>query len=127
MPRQGIEVEPQISGILDQLYVEPGDAVKQGDLIARIIWICNMVNLNNADNWVFEGRVDESEVAKILPGMDLIEGQTFAASLKHIAPRAPRKTNAIQFEICAALAQHDGILIRATTPTPTSSSPALTT
>ena len=33
VPRKEVEIKPQISGIVDKLYVEPGDAVKQGDLI----------------------------------------------------------------------------------------------
>ncbi|MCP3937343.1 MAG: biotin/lipoyl-binding protein, partial [Actinomycetia bacterium] len=57
VPRKEVEIKPQISGILDQLYVEPGDTVKQGDLIARIIVIPNMVSLNNAENRVNLSRI----------------------------------------------------------------------
>ncbi len=231
VPRKEVEIKPQISGIIDRLYVEPGDLVKQGDLIARIIVVPNMLSLNNAENQVglarirfedatldldrnrklvdegtisrsafqkveiahqnarqelagaidsleivrkgstvksasssntlvratisgmvlevpleagasvieantfndgttiatvadmddmiFEGQVDESEVGKIRPGMDLlltvgaIEGQAFDATLEHIAPKGVEKDGAIQFEIRAALAQRDGVLIRA--------------
>ncbi len=231
VPRQEVEVKPQISGIVDKLYVEPGDAVKQGDLIAKIIVVPDMLNLNNAENrvnlsrirfedatldldrnrklvdegtisrsefqkveiahqnareelagaidsleivrkgstaksasssntlvratisgmvlevpleegasvieantfndgttiatvadmedMIFEGKVDESEVGKVRPGMDLvltigaIEGQTFDATLEHIAPKGVEEDGAIQFEIRAALAQREGVLIRA--------------
>ena len=231
VPRQEVEIKPRISGILDKLYVEPGDAVSEGDLIARIVVIPNMVSLNNAENQVnlarirfedarldlerhrklaadgtisraefqkveiahqnaeqelagaldnlaiirkgstaraekssntlvystisgmvlevpleegasvieantfndgttiatvadmddmiFLGKVDESEVGKISPGMDLlltvgaIEGETFDASLEHIAPKGVEEDGAIQFEIRAALAPRDGVLIRA--------------
>jgi HlyD family secretion protein len=52
IPRKEIEIKPQVSGIIDKLYVEPGDKVKSGDLIARIRIIPNMLNLNNAENRV---------------------------------------------------------------------------
>ncbi len=52
IPRKEIEIKPQVSGIIDKLYVEPGDRVKAGDLIARIRIIPNMLNLNNAENRV---------------------------------------------------------------------------
>ena len=35
-PEEEIELKPQISGIIDQIFVEEGDLVKKGDLIARI-------------------------------------------------------------------------------------------
>ena len=51
-PREEIEIKPQVSGIIQELYVEAGEMVKEGDLIARIKVIPNMVSLNNAQNRV---------------------------------------------------------------------------
>ena len=45
VPRREVEIKPQVSGIVDELFVEPGQQVKEGDLIARIRIIPNMVNL----------------------------------------------------------------------------------
>ncbi len=58
VPRKEIEIKPQISGIIDELYVEEGDEVKKGDLIARIRIIPDMINLNNA-----KSRVNKSKIA----------------------------------------------------------------
>ncbi|MDB4286289.1 efflux RND transporter periplasmic adaptor subunit, partial [bacterium] len=52
VPRKEIEVKPQVSGIVEKLYVEPGDVVKKGDMIATVRIIPNMVSLNNAENRV---------------------------------------------------------------------------
>ncbi|MEM6264143.1 MAG: efflux RND transporter periplasmic adaptor subunit [Bacteroidota bacterium] len=52
IPRKEVEIKPQVSGIIDKLYVEPGQKVKTGDLIARVKIIPNMVSLNNAENRV---------------------------------------------------------------------------
>ncbi len=50
VPRNEIEIKPQLSGILDEVYVEAGQKVKKGDLIARIKVIPNMTNLQSAEN-----------------------------------------------------------------------------
>ena len=50
VPRQEVEIKPKVSGIIEELYVEPGEHVKEGDLIARIKIIPDMVNLNNAQS-----------------------------------------------------------------------------
>jgi len=36
VPRKEIEIKPQVSGLIRKLFVEPGDQVKKGDLIADI-------------------------------------------------------------------------------------------
>lgn len=50
VPRNEIEIKPQLSGIISELYVEAGQHIKYGDLIAKIKVIPNMSNLNNAEN-----------------------------------------------------------------------------
>jgi len=57
VPRKEIEIKPVVSGIVDELFVEEGEMIKKGDLIARIRIIPNMINLNNAKSRI--------EVAKI--------------------------------------------------------------
>ncbi|MCK5838203.1 MAG: efflux RND transporter periplasmic adaptor subunit [Bacteroidales bacterium] len=50
VPRKEIEIKPKVSGIIQELYVEPGQLVKKGDIIAKIRIIPNMINLNNAES-----------------------------------------------------------------------------
>ncbi len=57
VPRKEIEIKPQVSGLIEKLYVEAGDIVKKGDLIASISIIPDMVNLNNAENRVNRARI----------------------------------------------------------------------
>lgn len=52
IPRKEVEIKPRVSGIIDRLYVEPGQEIKSGDLIARIKVIPNMASLNAAENRV---------------------------------------------------------------------------
>lgn len=58
VPRNEIEIKSNISGIIDEIYVEAGQKVKKGDLIARIKVVPNMTNLSNAEN-----RVNRAEIA----------------------------------------------------------------
>ncbi|KAB1064327.1 efflux RND transporter periplasmic adaptor subunit [Salibacter halophilus] len=56
-PRNEILIKPVVSGIIDELYVEPGDRVSENDRIARIKIIPDMVNLNNAQNRVKQAKI----------------------------------------------------------------------
>ncbi|MCF8235343.1 MAG: efflux RND transporter periplasmic adaptor subunit [Bacteroidales bacterium] len=58
VPRKEIEIVPQVSGLIDELYVTEGDMIKKGDLIARIKIIPNMVNLNNAESRLNRARIN---------------------------------------------------------------------
>ena len=48
LPEDEVEIKPQISGIIDRIYVAEGDFVKTGDLIAKIKIVPNEQALNNA-------------------------------------------------------------------------------
>ena len=71
------------------------------------------------DDMIFDGRVDEAEVAKVKEGMKLaikvgaIEKDTLEGTLEYIAPKGKEIDGAIQFEIKAAVKQKPGIQIRA--------------
>jgi len=58
VPRKEIEIKPVVSGIIDELYVEEGDLVKKGDLLAKIRIIPNMINLNNAESRVNVAKIN---------------------------------------------------------------------
>jgi len=47
-PEEEIELKPQISGIVDQIFVEEGDLVRKGDLIAKIRVVPNEQALGSA-------------------------------------------------------------------------------
>ena len=57
IPEDEVEIKPQIQGIIDALFVEEGDKVKTGDLLAKIKVVPNEQNLNAA-----EGRVANSKI-----------------------------------------------------------------
>lgn len=52
IPREEVELKPQVSGIITEVYVEAGDIVTTNQQIAKIKVIPDMVSLNNAENRV---------------------------------------------------------------------------
>ena len=47
-PRQEVNIKPQVSGVVDKLYVEAGEMVKKGQKLALIKLIPSEVNINSA-------------------------------------------------------------------------------
>jgi len=62
VPRKEIEIKPKISGIVEVLYVQPGDLVKAGDLIAKVRVIPNMLSLNEAESRLNRAKLSLKEV-----------------------------------------------------------------
>ena len=58
VPEDEIEIKPQISGIIEKIYLEEGVKVKAGDLIAVIKVVPNEQSLNQA-----KGRVTNAQIA----------------------------------------------------------------
>ncbi|HON17599.1 MAG TPA: efflux RND transporter periplasmic adaptor subunit [Salinivirgaceae bacterium] len=58
VPRKEVEIKPRASGIISELYVEPGDLVKVGKPLAKIKIVPDMISLNNA-----ESRLDKAKIA----------------------------------------------------------------
>ncbi len=58
VPDNEITIRPRVSGIVEQVFVKPGDIVKVGDAIARIRVVPNMAQLNAA-----ETQVEQSSIA----------------------------------------------------------------
>ena len=48
IPEDEVEIKPQISGIIQTLYVEEGENVKTGDLLAKVKVVPNEQSLNSA-------------------------------------------------------------------------------
>ncbi len=58
IPQDEIEIKPQISGIIEKIFMEEGEPVKAGDLIAVIKVVPNEQSLNSAS-----GRVRNAEAS----------------------------------------------------------------
>ncbi len=58
VPEDEVEIKPQISGIIDEIFLEEGAKVNAGDLIAKIKVVPNEQSMNQA-----RGRVKNAEIA----------------------------------------------------------------
>ncbi|MBN2650203.1 MAG: efflux RND transporter periplasmic adaptor subunit [Prolixibacteraceae bacterium] len=52
VPRKEIEIKPQVSGIIEEVYMQAGEMIKTGDVIAKVQIIPDMVTLNSAESRV---------------------------------------------------------------------------
>jgi HlyD family secretion protein len=109
-------VRATIDGMVLEVPLEEGDSVIESNTFNDGTTIATIADM---DQLIFEGKVDESEVGKIEPGMQLlltigaIEDEPYEAVLEHIAPKGVEENGAIQFEIRAALALREGTFVRA--------------
>ena len=99
-------IRSTIDGMILDIPVKEGRSVIETNNFnagTTIAVIADMVDM------IFEGKVDESEVGKIKPGMNLIlsvgaiEKEKFDAKLEYISPKGVEEEGAIQFEIRAKL------------------------
>jgi len=65
IPREEVEVKPNISGVVDKLFVKPGDNVEIGDMIAQLKVVPNITSLNSAKNQVRQSKINLNNEKKI--------------------------------------------------------------
>lgn len=64
VPRKEIEIKPQVKGIIDEIFVEPGTTVEKDAPIARVKIIPDMVTLNNAESRVNQAQIGFADAEK---------------------------------------------------------------
>ena len=57
LPMEEVLIKPNISGVIDEIYVEAGDLVQANDLIAKIKVIPNLSSLNQARNAIDQAKI----------------------------------------------------------------------
>ncbi|WP_299017052.1 efflux RND transporter periplasmic adaptor subunit [uncultured Polaribacter sp.] len=106
----------QMSGTILEIPVKEGDQVIQSNNFNAGTTIASIADMNKM---IFEGKVDESEVGKLVKGTDIevsigaIEGTKFPAKLNFIAPKGTEEGGAVQFKIKADVSLDDKFFIRA--------------
>ncbi|WP_373057888.1 efflux RND transporter periplasmic adaptor subunit [Zunongwangia sp. H14] len=58
VPKEEVLIKPNISGIIDEIYIEAGQKIKSGDLIAKIRVIPNVSSLQSAKDQVATARIN---------------------------------------------------------------------
>jgi len=105
-----------IDGTVLDVPVKEGTSVIEANTFNDGTTIATLADMSEL---IFEGKVDESEVGKLKPGMAIVltigalEPAKFDATLEYIAPKGVDENGAIQFKIRAAVQQTDDVVIRA--------------
>tara|TARA_B100000795_G_scaffold76160_1_gene54140 strand:- start:324 stop:1448 length:1125 start_codon:yes stop_codon:yes gene_type:complete len=106
----------QMSGTVLEIPVKEGDQVIQSNNFNAGTTIASIADMSKM---IFEGKVDESEVGKLIKGTAIevsigaIEGVKFPAKLNFIAPKGTEEGGAVQFKIKADVTLDDKFFIRA--------------
>src|ERR1035437_8389150 len=64
-PRKEIEIKPQVSGIISELFIEAGKMIHKGEAIAKVKIIPNMVSLNEAESRVNRANISMDDAKTI--------------------------------------------------------------
>ena len=64
VPREEVLIKPNISGIIDEIFVEAGDIIETGDLIAKVKVVPNVNSLSSAKNNINAART-QVETARL--------------------------------------------------------------
>ena len=109
-------VRSTIDGMVLDVPVKEGNSVIQSNTFNDGTTIATIADMQDM---IFEGKVDETEVGKIMEGMSIeleigaIEKEKFDATLTYISPKGLEENGAIQFEIKADVLLKDNQFIRA--------------
>jgi HlyD family secretion protein len=110
------KVRATVAGTVLSVPVEVGASVTETNNFNEGTTIASIADMKDM---IFLGHVDEADVGKIKPGMEVnlrigaVEQKTFKGELEFIAPKGVEKEGSVQFEIRAALRAAEGLTIRA--------------
>ncbi len=106
----------QMSGTILEIPVKEGDQVIQSNNFNAGTTIASIADMSKM---IFEGKVDESEVDRLVKGREIevsigaIEYKKFLAKLNFIAPKGTEENGAVQFKINADISLDEKHYIRA--------------
>ncbi len=125
-PRKEIFIKPQVSGIVEKIYVEAGKMIKAGDVIAKVRIIPNMLNLNDAEsrlnraNLSYENAKQDFDRNKQLYDQGVVpkaDFQRYELALKNAKEEVETSENNLQLiknGVAARTGQATNTLIRST-------------
>ncbi|MFA9389256.1 MAG: efflux RND transporter periplasmic adaptor subunit [Prolixibacteraceae bacterium] len=126
VPRYEIEIKPQVSGIIEEIYKEAGEMVKTGDVIAKVKIIPDMVNLNNAESRVNRAQLnyDDAKIdydrqhdlfeKKVIPYEEYQKAQLAYSTLREELSSAENNLELIKKGVTKSSATTTNTLIRST-------------
>jgi HlyD family secretion protein len=65
VPDEEVLIKPNISGIIEAVYIKAGESVKAGDMIAKIRVVANVSSLSNSQNQVKTAKIELDNQEKL--------------------------------------------------------------
>ena len=112
-PRNEVNVKPQISGIIAELYKEPGDYVNAGDVIAKVKVIPDMNQLSSAEQTDFN-REENLYNQKLVSADEYDKSKQALNQAKHEKLAAEDALEVIRDGVSKSNAKASSTLIRST-------------
>ncbi|MDE6753973.1 MAG: efflux RND transporter periplasmic adaptor subunit, partial [Muribaculaceae bacterium] len=126
VPRDEIDIKPQISGIISEILVEAGDHVNNGDIIAKIKVIPEEAQLSSAENRVAVAEISLNEARLAFERTKTLYEKKYESREKYESDQATYEKAKRELEqardqltivrdgVSAANAQGSNTLVRAT-------------
>ena len=108
-PKEEVEIKPNLSGIIEKIYVKEGDKVSEGQLLATIKIVPNVVQVNSAQQEIanaqlqisnskanLENQQKQFEMDKQLYNEGVISKQEFIASQQKLSSFQQQLSNSKQ-------------------------------
>jgi HlyD family secretion protein len=83
VPLKEINIKPQVSGIVEELYVEAGQSIKAGQSIAKIKIVPNLASINQAESEVDRNKLQLTESKKELDRYEQLFNQKVVAEQEY--------------------------------------------
>lgn len=109
-------VNSTVEGMVLDVPVKEGSSVIEANNFNEGTTIASIADMGDM---IFQGRVDESEVGKLVEGMPVsitvgaLGEQRLEGKLEYIAPKGKEKEGTIEFEVKAAVTLKSGVTVRA--------------
>ena len=75
VPREEVELKPRVSGVIEELFLEPGAMVKAGDKIARVRIVPDAASLQRGESGVATARIAYDNARRELERANKLYGQ----------------------------------------------------
>lgn len=83
VPLKEVNIKSQVSGIVEELYVEAGQNIKSGQPIAKIKIVPNLANINQAENSLEQAKIQLTEAKKELDRFQQLYDQKVVAEQEY--------------------------------------------
>lgn len=109
-------IRAEISGTVLEIPVREGSSVIESNTFSPGTTVATIADMKKM---IFEGKVDEAEVGKLVKGTDInvelgaFQDKFFPAKLNFIAPKGTEEQGAVQFKIKADVTLEEGYYLRA--------------